>query len=457
MSQKKQAVQDMLDIALEDLLLVKSLFKLMPDEIAPWGAALGENDHKKIATKLNKTFDLLLPGLISFPIPDINKHQSTNGAQRIVSLNIFSKEKALCELSQFALHSPKLTFADADKSIAIPIDRALPFENSNSIIGAHSINAGSALDFYSGANNSSAFKQIRHIMLSGGDYIFPEGISVDDFPDTVMRHLVDMASVVSSGALYAKRDVSVIQGLPQVLIADATSPTGYISVTPLACGGVLVAASKSIRAYSFDQNELVALGEARKGLRSASFMPCVANKQNLSGIIGPAKSIYFGTPPLIDKDARSAFSLTNKTGEWMQNKFTNLIKSKEEKSFRRCLVVLQEHVSEILGRSENDDKCTQKDSVTKTERDHEINTIKLMTRIFCKDLFNLCENQKEYIESSEFNLSEFNVNYCATFMLPCFLKNIGLSLSEHTRNVWQNAIESEIHLQLNKNKGELCG
>jgi hypothetical protein len=440
----------------KDLFKVRKLLKTLPNEVAPWCDALGEVVHKTTATKLSKAFDLLMPGLFSFPIP-ADRLKPLDSHSRVVSVNIFSTARLVEELRRFSIHSPKLTAADADKNAAIPLDRPSYFQDNDLVIGAHSLELGEGLDFYSGANSSAAYKQIRHVMNNGGRYLLPLGIETADLSVEVALYLQTLESVVGSEVMYELRDVVVIPGLPQLLIPCDGGDGDYLCITPLASGGVLAAISDSIKAFSFEQNDARNGGEDGKGLLTASCMPMVGNKQNLSGLISRVKRIYFSAPPLIDKEARSAHTLVNQTERWAKQEFQNLVRSKDDPTVRTALRNVKVHIEEVLQRSDRLDP-TVLDATSPNERAYEINAIKFMARPLVQKWLRLCTAHTDLVCGTDSDLADFNVAACGGIILGTLTSAIGIAVSEHTKSVWEQAIYCEIHgILKTTQEGKLCG
>lgn len=440
----------------KNLIKVRGLLRKLPNEVAPWCEAIGESSHKSVATKLSKAFDTLLPGLFSFPIPT-KESNSESSELRVVSANIFSEIRLTEEIGKFSFHSPKLTVADADKNSPIPLDRGLGFPGSDLLIGAHSLESGMGLDFYSGANSSAIYKQIRHVMNNADCYALPSGIEVSDLSDELIDYLKILERVVRSDEMYKARDVVAIPGLPQILIPCADIDGGYLCITPLASGGVLAAVSDSIKEFSFEQNDAKKSGLERRGILTSNCMPMVGNKQNLSGLISRVKRIYFSAPPLIDKEARSAHTLINRAPKWAQQEFQNVVRSKDDPTVRNALRNVKLHIEEILGRGDRSDPLIL-DATTPNERAYEVNAIKFMTRPLIKRWIQLCLDHSELAAGTKSEISNFDVSECGDVVLSTVVSAIGIAVSEHTKAVWLQGVYCEIHEQLKcAQEGMLCG
>ena len=439
-----------------DLLKVKSLLKTLPSQTDPWVAAMGDSNFKTSVVKLSRALDSLLPGLISFPATRRGIIAATGKATVVVE-NIFSEERLIEEVKKFSLHSPKLTYADSDKKLSLPFDNPKPFLDCDLVIGAHSLGSGEGLDFYSGVNSSAIYKQMRHVMHNDGRYMLPTYLSLSDLSEKLRRYIAILEKVARGDSMHASRDISAIPGLPQVLVPDESLPGGYLSITPLACGGVLAAVSDSIRDFSFQQNARKADGEDPRGLQTAACMPMVGNRQNLSGLISRVRKIYFSSPPLIDRESRNAHALINQTSKWASREFQSLIRQKDDPTIRTALKNVKLHIEEVLERSRRNNPSVN-DAVSPNERAYEINAIKFLARPIIEKWLSISKERHDYVQGSSSDLDAFNVAECGDVILHVVSAAVGIAVSEHTRAVWREAIFCEIHEGLRTMKGSLpCG
>lgn len=437
-----------------DLRACKALLRSPPKGIAAWGAAIGEANEKNIALRIGRALDILLPGLFSC----IKPGRLHSGFTELVSPNRFSTEKLRLEMGKMTLHSPKLSFADADATVVMPLDSQQPFDGADLLIGSHYPSFADSLDFYTGANYAPLYKLVRHAVRFDGVYRLPSFLKAKDLPAESRAQIADVEHLLSIGTLSAPRAVSVPSGLPQILIPDTRSPTGYLSITPLASGAVLNCVSQGLRkarAAEYAEREDAA-SDGREAVHStikrAEFFPNVSNKQNLSGLIGQASQIYLAEPPSIKDVQRIAYRVANDLHRWLKTQVRDLMRSRHDAGFRHVTKGLRTHIDEILGRLHSQDPGVI-NSTTINEREYEINAVRFLVRPIVARIIELSEECPNIVHGTRVDLQHFDVGYIAEAVRDVLIGHIGIAVSEHTRQVWLQHVQVEIFAHISRKEG----
>lgn len=225
----------------------------------------------------------------------------------------------------------------------VPCDLVTDFDGSNRLVGAHLLPILDRYDCAGSASLGPYFKQLMHVMSCGGHYGLSSLVDTTRLPADVMGHLAALQSIVAAG-MHNEIDTPLHCGATQILLPDAESATGYISVTPAACGALLSALSDAISerretiakitkgndALAKKHAGYVARGLAEKAaalptpqpapgsvVTTRQYMKAVSNMANLSKVVRSGSFILIAQPPVDVPEAREAFRMARDVHGWV--------------------------------------------------------------------------------------------------------------------------------------------
>jgi hypothetical protein len=277
-----------------------------PVDFDAWVEALGATGAAQAAPRIRAALERLAPGMFSVKL---------EGAVPGVVINQARSERLRAVASCIAAHSAKLGNAYARGRV--PLDDRLGTEGLEHLLGAHQVEAADSFDYSGNAADIPYFRQIGHALAGQGRYrlAMPMGAAIAPAIVEQVGRIEEVARGVLERAEFD--DSGVHFGVPQLLFPDEASSSGYLSVTPLACGAVLARLDRTIR----DRREaraLLELGDpARPGhVRTAGWMEAVAKRQNLSAVVGSVRSVLAACPPVTERAVIEALSIRRSPEDW---------------------------------------------------------------------------------------------------------------------------------------------
>lgn len=241
--------------------------------------------------------------------------------------------------SKLATHSLKLSNPAAFGRA--PIDTTEVFELSDTLVGSHVVPMDARYDCSANAALAPYLRQVRHALANQGRFVLPSDLNPRDLPESVLTHIAGIEAVVGRSGEQAVQPVHY--GVPQVLLPDASSETGYISVTPAACGGLVAQLSERFterkeRAAALkkeQEKQQRAKAKARnKGdeseveaedlpaaplpvIHTRQYMKAVSKMMNLSQVVRSGSAILIAAPPVNDSGKREAALLAYNLPHWV--------------------------------------------------------------------------------------------------------------------------------------------
>ena len=285
---------------------------------------------KKIK-ELKNHLEAYLPGLFGYL-----KTKDSQKKDVLLGLSLNLNLRGVSEVfSKLATHSLKLSNPAAFGRA--PIDTTEVFELSDTLVGSHVVPMDARYDCSANAALTPYLRQVRHALANKGRYILPSGLASRDLPESVLTHIAGIEAVV--GRTDEQSVQPVHYGVPQVLLPDADSKTGYISVTPAACSGVItlltdrLAERGALIAHTRKANKKLAQRAKSKRGKSddtlepqpvpgavphtRKFMKAVSNLQNLSQTLRAGSAVLIACPPVDDAAKRRALQLAHDPPKWI--------------------------------------------------------------------------------------------------------------------------------------------
>ena len=285
-----------------------------------WMRAIGASAVPQGAARIRMALDALLPGLFAV---------KRAGPRAGVSLNVASEAKLRGVAACVSAHSVKLGCASARG--AVPLDDRREVEGLQNYLGAHQIAAGDVFDYSGNAGDIPLFRQLAHAM--GGNGRFATGVLERGALAPEILAQIERIERVAHEALTApaRRAGALSAGVHQLVVPDEHSATGYLSISPVACGAVLAELSEALGLWNEARAAHPIEMPDRPGrVPSARWMAAVSKRQNLSSVVGSVRRVLAGTVPAIEPSIREALSIRTNPAVWARRTSERLAHRNEE-------------------------------------------------------------------------------------------------------------------------------
>jgi hypothetical protein len=420
-----------------DMDSIVDLLRSIPGGLSEWASHIGEPDPKKAGKRIHAALEAYLPGLFSVKPAAFQEPEAGEGSPPSacdgwrVTLNVGTDERMDGVAASISTHSPKLSNASA--RCRVPLDEREGTEGLDGLIGSHQIPVVECLDYFENAANMPLFRQLAHAFSNGGRYRLASPVMRHRLAPALWEQINRIERAVEKIGGTSWKFSPVYHGLPQLLIPDTLSSSGYIAVTPLASGAVLAEFDKQLRA--FDAQQIGAPSEERARIKTAGWMSAVSKKQNMTGVAGAVRSVLAGNVPVSSREVREALSIRRDPVSWVARNARALRRYSE--TYKRNASAFQG----LIGRMMLSESTNARDR-------HRLDGLAdgLMFGVAYRWL-SLASKRPELFEGSEWEIERFDVKRAAAALsaVPCEESDlaghaVGPGLVDHWTQIAEAAV-----------------